>query len=321
MLDKLGRSIDYLRVSLTNKCNMRCLYCRPAKEGDALSAVQPIQSDDLLYLLSIFIETGIKKIRLTGGEPLLFPEIINFIKCLGTFPDLKEIAMTTNGVLLRKNSAALINSGLSSINVSIDALTPAVFSVMTRGADINEVIEGIESVRNHISVKINSVIMKNINEQEIIPLADFSREYDIPVRFIELMPFSQTKDYEGMSEESIKGIISDRYGRLYAEKSGKSAAHYYNFSDKRGKIGFISAMSHKFCGSCNRVRLMADGCLRPCLYSDKEYDLKQMLKQNCSSKEITAAIKKIIYGKPEQHAMQKKIFFNIKHGFMSEIGG
>lgn len=319
MLDKWGRSIDYLRVSLTNKCNMRCLYCRPAS-GDK-TVLQTAKPEELLYLLSIFIEAGIKKIRLTGGEPLLFPGIIDFIKHIAILPKLEKIAMTTNGILLQQYSESLIKSGLGSINVSIDALTPSVFAAITRGADINKVIAGINSVCKYIPVKVNSVIIKGLNEQEIIPLVDFSREYNIAVRFIELMPFSQTKTYEGISEAQIKAVISSKYGKLYAEKDGASTAHYYSFADKRGKVGFISAMSHKFCSSCNRIRLMADGSLRPCLYSDAEYNLKDMLEKNYPREKIAAAVKEIIYEKPAQHAMQKKIFFNVKHKFMSEIGG
>lgn len=319
MLDKLGRSIDYLRMSLTNECNMRCIYCRPDKGACEEKMIMPYE--EIVLLLGLFVQNGIKKIRLTGGEPLLYPRIIELVEAIKDNFSIEKLVMTTNGILLSDKAAQLLENGLDGINISIDALTPKVFRQITRGSDIHKVLLGIEAVRKKIPVKINTVIMKGINEQEIIPLAEFSRQYDIPVRFIEMMPFSQTKNYEGIKENQIKDIISSKYGSLIADTTAAGVASYYDFGDKCGKIGFISALSHNFCHECNRIRLMSNGILKPCLYSEEEYDLKQLLLQRASAEEIKSIINKVIYNKPARHKMQERVFFNNKHKFMSEIGG
>lgn len=320
MQDCHKRNIDYLRVSLTNRCNLRCQYCMP-KEG-IKEAENILSTQDLIHLVKLICTTGIRKIRLTGGEPLLYSNIESLVKEFKQIPSVKKIAMTTNGIFLQEKAPLLAKHGLKAINLSLDCIDAELFKQITRGGDINRVFQGIKTALNHgIEIKLNSVIMKGINEQEIIPLIEFARAYKIDVRFIELMPINVARNFQAVEESYIKNEIIQVYGKIYPENSCDGPAHYIKVKELPMKIGFISALSHKFCASCNRMRLTSTGILKPCLHHKQGIDLQYLLKNNVTDEQLLTIIKEGIYHKPQKHHLEEQDFIELEDKSMSMIGG
>ncbi len=320
MQDCNQREIDYLRVSLTSNCNLRCQYCMPAEQ--IKNNEQTLSNEELIYLIRLICQTGIKKIRLTGGEPLLYPQLEYLLKICKEIKSVKKVVLTTNGILLSEQIEKLKKAGLDGINLSLDCIDKDLYKKITRGGDIEKVLLGIKKAKNlDIPLKINSVIMKDINEQEILPLVKFANYHKVDLRFIELMPINVAKTFEPVTEDEIKILIKKQYGKMETMDIHEGPAHYYKVEGLDINIGFISSLSHKFCGACNRIRLTSTGLLKPCLHYNSGVDLRNLLKNKTSKENILRIIQENIYYKPKNHHLEDKNFFQKEDKSMSLIGG
>ena len=312
MKDKLGRDIDYLRVSLTDRCNLSCIYCKGNAEHK-----KELSADDIEKIVKCFALCGIKKVRLTGGEPLLRNDIAEITKKLKSIDGIEKIVLTTNGVLLKKYAASLKEAGLSAVNISLDTTNEKEYFELTGADKLKDVFEGIKEAQKVglFPVRINSVLINGKNDASAKELIDIAKNFDIDVRFIELMPFSD----EGHDEKKVvKGEdILKRFPYLVPVESDseKSVARYFTAENFKGRVGLITPVSHKFCSKCNRIRVLSDGKVRPCLGDDKEIDLMPFID---NEEKLLEAIKNAIFNKPANHS------FNCDYGkfhSMNRIGG
>lgn len=322
MKDSYGRKVEYLRVSVIDRCNLRCIYCMP-EEGikNLLPHHEILTYEEILRIIKIASETGISKVRITGGEPLIRKDIVSFIQRLCEIEGVNDIGVTTNGTVLKKYAKDLYNAGLKRINVSVDSLDDEKFRTITRLGSLKEVLEGIEEAYRvgFNPIKINVVVMKGINDDEIERFAQWSKEAPLQIRFIEFMSIDKEiwKREIFMSTKEIKDRIETTVGRLipvHLKKSGP--AEYFMFEGAKGLLGFISPMTNHICVRCNRLRLTAEGKLRACLFLDNEIDLKALLRGGISDEEIKKTIIKAIQLKPQGISEKTKPL-----RAMSTIGG
>lgn len=310
LTDRNGRDQTYLRLSLTDKCNLRCRYCTPSCGVERLKHEDILTLEETIRLSSILTRKGVKKIRLTGGEPLLRKNIIYLISSLADLPERPELALTTNGILLDDMLDDLRSAGLNSVNISLDTLIDDVYENITgqKGADI--VIRTVyNAVSKGFKVKLNVVPLLGINDDSLTELAELARNNDISVRFIELMPIGCATDLEGISNDIIRDRLSDRYGApdiLEQEPDSMGPAHYVRYHGFTGTVGFIDPISHRFCSNCNRLRLSSDGKLRLCLDSKEAIDLKTPMRQGASDDELAGIIIRAVYEKPSGHLFDNK---------------
>ncbi len=330
MIDKYNREINYLRVSITDRCNLRCIYCMP-KEGVSFLGHQDILSyEEVLRVVNAAVQTGIVKVRVTGGEPLVRRGVIDFLASLNKISALKDISLTTNGILLEDYADDLVKAGIKRINVSLDSLVAEKYRTITRGGELARVYRGIE--KSHEAglspIKINIVAIKGFNDDEVVDFAKLTIDKPYQVRFIEFMPIGTAALENGfryLSHDTIFEKIND-FSPLEAVTRDRGntdgPARLYKIKGGKGEIGFISAMSHAFCGTCNRLRLTADGHLRACLLSDEEVDLKTPLRAGCDDAGLQELIRTAILNKPKSAPLnycgsqRKKCIKN-----MSSIGG
>ena len=323
MKDKFGREIDYLRVSVTDKCNLRCIYCMGEKDNNFLKNDEKLTDDEIYRIVKESSELGIKKVRITGGEPLVRPDLVKIVSKINSIPGIEEIYLTTNGILLADMIDELAANGLKGVNISLDSLNEERFNKVTRLGKLNKVLEAIDkSIALGIKVKLNTVIVNDINKDEIIDFVNLTKEKNIDVRFIELMPIGVAINYKGVTNEDVLKVISESYSdyeEVVRSKSGGPAS-YIKLKDAKGKIGFISAISNCFCEDCNRIRLTAEGFLKQCLHFDYGIDLKSKLRSGISDEELRKLIYDNIYDKPEKHLfLEKSDHKDLK--FMNQIGG
>lgn len=323
MKDKFGREIDYLRVSVTDNCNLRCIYCMDEKGNKFLKKDEKLTDDEIYRIVKESAKLGIKKIRITGGEPLVRPGIVNLINRINSISGIEEIYLTTNGILLADMIEDLARNGLKGVNISLDSLQEERFEKLTRLGKLNKVLEAIDkSINLGIKVKLNTVIVNDINKDEVIDFVNLTKEKPIDVRFIELMPIGIAVNHKGVTNEEVLSIISDTYSdyeEITRVKSGGPAS-YIKLKGAKGKVGFISAMSNCFCEECNRIRLTPEGFLKQCLHFDYGVDLKSMIRKGISDEELSKEIYNNIYDKPEKHLFLKES--NHKElKFMNQIGG
>ena len=305
MKDSLGREIDYLRISLTESCNLRCIYCMP--EGVAPKVCgETLTKENIFDIVEVAVELNIKKIRLTGGEPLLRQDIVEIIQGIKD-RGIEKIYITTNGILLSEKIEKLKKAGLKGVNISLDTLDREQFNYITRGGDLERVLQGIEKALNlNLEVKINSVIMKDINENAIEELAKLTLNSQLDVRFIELMPIGQGKKFTGISNNDIYDRLEKifEFDRNYKEIKGVST--YYKLKDSKGNIGFISPINSCFCETCNKIRLTSDGVIKRCLNSKGNTNIKESLDKNVEKEEIKEILEQEIFRKPEKHLFGKE---------------
>ncbi|MCX7723634.1 MAG: GTP 3',8-cyclase MoaA [Thermodesulfovibrio sp.] len=305
MKDKFDRNINYLRISVTDRCNLRCIYCMPEEGISKLLPHSEILSyEEILKIVEIGVDLGITNIRITGGEPLLRKGIVSFIERLAKTEGIKDIGMTTNGILLKKFAKALYTAGLKRVNISLDSLDKDKFRTITRVGSIDEVLEGIEEADKVglKPIKVNVVVMRGINDDEIERFAFWSKEVEYQIRFIEFMPIGPNawKRELFISKDEIKERIEKKVGRLIPVQVKKSGpAEYFMLEGAKGLLGFISPLTTHICVRCNRLRLTAEGKLRPCLFSDKELDLKKLLRSKASREQIRDMILRTIHLKPQ----------------------
>lgn len=307
LTDGFGRQHSYLRISLTEKCNLRCQYCMPQDGVKLTPRTQLLTTEEIVTLAGLFVREGVDKIRLTGGEPLIRPDVVEIVARLRQLETLKTLAVTTNGINLAKLLPSLKEAGLDLLNVSLDTLVPAKFEFITRRRGFHKVIEGIDKAIDlgYNPVKVNCVVMRGLNEDELLDFVNLTATKPLDVRFIEYMPFDGNKwNFKKMvSYQEMLGAIRQRWPELQALPSGDSeTAKAYKVPDFQGRIGFITSMSEHFCGSCNRLRLTADGSLKVCLFGNTEVSLRDVLRSGASEEDVLEIVGAALSRKKKQHA-------------------
>lgn len=302
MFDKRGRSIDYLRVSLTDRCNLRCVYCMPEKGIEKKSHTEILRFEEVEKIIKACAALGIKKVRFTGGEPLVLKGIDKLIKNTASISGIEDISLTTNGILLADMADELKKAGLKRANISIDTLNKEKFKKITRVGDINKVFNAIEKCLslNIVPVKLNTVLMRGINDDEIENFLNLTMDNPIQVRFIELMPIGEGMKYYDKCSMKVEEILQ-RHPELISVKDESKVASVYKLPGSKGSVGLISPISCKFCSECNRIRLTATGTIKPCLHSEEEINLKPYLNDE---QKLIKVIENTIYNKPEEHHLE-----------------
>jgi len=308
LVDRFNRSIDYLRVSLTDRCNLRCNYCMPLEGDRKLKHRDILRYEELLRIVRIAVKLGITKIRLTGGEPLIRKGIREFIPMLMSIKGLDDVSLTTNGVYLKENLEMLKEAGIKRINVSLDSLNRPNFKLITRFDNFSDVWEGIEKANDmgFYPIKLNAVVIKGLNDKEILDFCNLVIEKPYFIRFIECMPIGlDSNSMAFVSNSDIKETITNEFGPLMPVDKihHDGPATRFRFSGSKGEIGFISAISHPFCNSCNRLRLTADGMLLPCLISNREISIKDPLRMGCLDDDLVEIFLKAVDLKPMGHSL------------------
>lgn len=323
--DTFERVIDYMRISITDRCNLRCVYCMPENGVKLFEHKDILTYEEIIRVAEIAASLGVRKIRLTGGEPLIRKNISYLIASLKSIKGIEDISLTTNGILLEKYATGLADSGLNRINISLDTLRPDRYREITRGGDITPVLRGIDAAEKAglLPIKINMVPIRNLNDDEIPDFAAMTLTTLRHVRFIEFMPIGSRdlwSDERYISTDELRKTV-EKIAPLTAVRLRKNGpAKYFRLQGASGVIGFISALTHHFCSDCNRLRLTADGRLRPCLFSETEIDLKPALRMQPSDREVERLLRLAIEVKPEGHKIdQRDDLSSLKN--MSRIGG
>ena len=324
MRDQYGRTIDYMRISLTDRCNLRCIYCMPEEGICQIPREEILGQDEIIKICRLAGELGISRIKLTGGEPLVRKICVPLVRELKALPGIQQVTLTTNGILLKEQLPGLMEAGLDALNISLDTLEAENFRRITRRDELDRTLEGLEAALSYPSLKVKINCVPTFQtDQELLQVAALARENPLHVRFIEMMPIGLGKDFTARDENSVKEILEKTYGSLtpVSEVLGNGPCHYYTLGDFKGKIGFISALSHKFCNQCNRVRLTSTGYLKGCLQFENGVDLKALLRNGDSDEILKNALQKAIFEKPAGHNFQEKKNGREESHIMSQIGG
>lgn len=322
MLDRQGRTIDYLRLSLTDRCNLRCVYCLPERDPPGRAGGPPLSLEEILRLGRVFASLGIRKIKLTGGEPLLRPDLPGLIAGLKAIDGVARVTLTTNGALLAERIQALCAAGLDAVNVSVDTLDPGRYRRLTRSGTLSRALGGVDAALAHRpgSVKINCVAT---SERDVVEVAGLARRRDLPVRFIEMMPIGPGANFERIDAARVRRLLEASHGPMTPAipPLGNGPARYFSLPGFAGKIGLIDAVSRGFCESCNRVRLTGDGWLKPCLAFEQGADLRGALRAGDDGA-LAALIRGAVAQKPPGHAFfQSEQPAPPERRTMSQIGG
>ncbi|MBN1135133.1 MAG: GTP 3',8-cyclase MoaA [Anaerolineae bacterium] len=334
--DDFGRAINYLRVSVTDRCNLRCVYCMPAEGIDKQAHGEILRYEEIALIVRAAAELGICKVRLTGGEPLARLGLPDLVRMLAAIPGIDDLSMTTNGTLLARHAQALAGAGLRRVNISLDTLDPERFKQITRLGRLDDVLAGMAAAQaaGLTPIKLNMVVLGGINDDEVVEFARRTVSDGWHVRFIELMPIGASAGWAGrppetggagntVSMQEVRRRIEAELGSLAAvgrdRPTGNGPARYYRLPGGTGTIGFIAAISEHFCHECNRLRLTADGKLRPCLMSDEELDLRPTLRAGADLEAVKGLLIQAIRRKPARHRLDQA---QPPQGrTMSEIGG
>jgi len=324
-IDRFGRNINYLRISLTDKCNLRCVYCMP-EDMTFRPRQELLQDGEIDRLANLFAGLGFHKFRLTGGEPTVRANVVDIVERIAATPGVKTVAMTTNGLLMKQLARPLAKAGLTRVNISIDTLNPAKFKTITRWGEIEDVWAGIDAAVNAgLEVKLNCVVVRNYNDKEdVVDLARLTFEHGWQIRFIEMMPFGDLADFQQagvVSEEELRETIAAELGQPLLVNNGEldGEARLYRLPGATGTLGFISSVTQPFCAGCTRARLTADGRLRLCLLREKEVNLITPMRDGASDQELIELIEEAIWWKPWGHGLARDII--PLNRVMSEIGG
>jgi cyclic pyranopterin phosphate synthase len=311
LVDALKRPIKDLRISVTDRCNFRCTYCMPLDEYEWINKKEILTFEEISRLATLFVGLGVEKIRLTGGEPLVRQNLDKLVAKLSSITGLKDLCLTTNGALLVEKVAALKAAGLKRVNISVDSLNPDKFRQMTKRGDLSKVLDGIFAAKQHglQPIKLNAVIEKGVNEDDILSLVEFSRENRFALRFIEYMDVGNSNDWTSgklVSKKEIIERIHSRYPLKEVGRAGGSAPSVdYQFIDGRGDVGVIASVTEPFCSSCTRVRLTADGKIVTCLFSGIGYDVKRLLRGGASDEEISKFIVSIWEKRADRYSAER----------------
>ena len=326
MINNINNKINYLRVSVTDRCNLRCLYCMPSDGIAKIDHREILRYEEILRIVQLAVQKGVNKIRVTGGEPLIRKGIVPFIESLSHIPGVQDLSLTTNGILLKEMASDLFNAGLRRVNLSMDSLNRMKFEEITRGGDLEKVYKGMkEAMKVGLSpVKINTVVIRGLNDDEVVDFAKLSMNKPYHIRFIELMSIGSHCSWNHdryVSSREVKEKIEQFKELLPVHKEERGGpARMFRFEGAVGEVGFISPYSDHFCSSCNRLRLTADGKLRTCLFSDEEVDVKNSLRDSLDNSELEKLIDLAILRKAERHHSGTKAPKKCSRN-MSAIGG
>ncbi|PKM79549.1 MAG: GTP 3',8-cyclase MoaA [Firmicutes bacterium HGW-Firmicutes-13] len=327
LMDPYGRKIDYLRVSVIDRCNLKCFYCVPEPGSCSPSQTGVMDIEEIIKIIKAAAALGIEKVRLTGGEPLIRADIVELVYRISQIKEISDISLTTNAVLLDKLASKLVKAGLNRVNISLDSLDPEIFKEITRGGALQKTLQGITTAlaEGLTPVKINMVAMKGINSEEISKFVKLTLDNDLHVRFIEYMPVNKhheeqwKKHFMPLSEIQV---LCEKIGALKREEAyyGNGPADYYRIEGAKGLIGFISPVSRHFCSKCNRLRVTSDGKIKPCLFSAEEIDLKEAESDEEKIKEMFTKALKL---RPDPYKIDKNPNgrFNCNKREMLQIGG
>jgi GTP 3',8-cyclase len=328
LIDPFNRAIDYVRLSVTDRCNYKCVYCRPQDSIHEGKQSEFLSYEEMVRLIRLFSELGVKKVRLTGGEPLVRKGIVGFIQELGKLPEITDLSLSTNAHLLKQFALPIHQAGVKRVNISLDTLNPQRFTDITRGGDVVKVIEGIdEAVAVGLGpVKLNMVVMKGFNDHEIEDMLDFTVQRQVELRFIETMPIGssgiKTMGQHYPAKDILKRV-KEKFGKELIPVTGSigaGPAKYYQVGDSSVRVGVISAVSRHFCASCNRVRLTAKGDLVLCLGQDDTVSLRDVLRNGADDTEVKSTIVDAIALKPEKHEFSSNAN-NLQDRDMVALGG
>ena len=317
MIDNHGRQINYLRLSVTERCNLRCRYCMPEDGICKMDRIELMTEEEMIQAVEVAASLGIRKLRITGGEPLVKCNILSICEKAAAVEGIEEVCITTNGTLLPKLAKPLIEAGVKRINLSLDTLDPHKYAYITRRGTLDEAMDGLQAALDvgFEKVKINAVLIGGFNDDEILPLAKLTKQYPVDVRFIELMPIQDHDEFGEAAFIPCKRII-EKLPEAVPQKRDGGVARLYRLPGALGNIGLISPLSDHFCASCNRIRLTADGKLKPCLHSRDEFSIKGLDRD-----EMLAEFKRAILAKPSCHAELSHASRSQAGRNMNQIGG
>src|SRR5215210_6963982 len=326
LTDGWGREIKSVRVSVTDKCNFRCRYCMPAEGLEWLGRDELLTFEELTRVVGVLAGMGVEEVRLTGGEPLARRDLPALVSMLSPLPGVTDLSLTTNGVLLDRFAGPLVEAGLRRLNVSLDSLSHVRFAEITRRDALDRVLAGLAAAEAHPElspIKVNCVAIRGFTEQEVPAFAELARRKPYVVRFIEFMPLDADQAWKGddvLTGAEIRALIEERWPLEEVPAKPSSTARRYRFADGAGEIGFVNPVSEPFCSSCDRIRLTADGQLRTCLFSRREWDLKTPLRDGASDAELERLIRFAVRHKELKHRISDPGFVRASRS-MSQIGG
>jgi GTP 3',8-cyclase len=326
LVDSWGREIRSLRVSVTDKCNFRCTYCMPAEGLEWLPKSEVLSFEEIQRLVALMAAMGVDEIRLTGGEPLVRRELPTLVGLLAATPGVDDLSLTTNGILLDRLAGPLVSAGLQRLNVSLDSLSHVRFAEITRRDALDQVLRGLAEAERYPElrpIKINCVAVRGFTEEEVPALAELARRKPYVVRFIEFMPLDADQAWEGdkvLTGAEIRAIIEERWPLVETPASASSTSRRFRFADGAGELGFVSPVSEPFCSSCDRIRLTADGKLRTCLFSRREWDLKTPMREGASDAQLADLVRFAVRHKELKHRINEPGFVRASRS-MSQIGG
>lgn len=327
LVDRLGRVHTNLRVSVTDRCNIRCFYCMPLEGVVFKSREELLTFEEIEQFVRVAVTLGINEVRLTGGEPLVRHDLPELVAKLAAIDGLSDLALTTNGILLAEQARSLKAAGLDRLNVSLDSLSEATFQKISRRSGLQRVLDGIFAARGagFDNIRLNAVAIRGLTEGEIVPLAEFAREHDFELRFIEFMPLDAENHWEQqqvLTCGEIRQMLEARFCPLIASKRTDPAqpAVDFHFADGRGSIGFINPVSHPFCNACNRLRLTAEGQVRNCLFSTTEWDAREIMRRGGSAGELEQLVRECVWHKHPAHGVGATDFERPARA-MYQIGG
>ena len=317
MIDQFGRNITYLRISVTELCNLRCRYCMPADGVCKKNHADMLTEDEMIQAVEAAAALGITKLRITGGEPLVKKNIVSICRRAAAVPGIKEVCLTTNGVLLPELAKPLHDAGVRRLNLSLDTLNPEKYAYITRNGSLEDFWKGFHAAMDagFDKIKLNAVLIGGFNDDEIVPLAELTRQYPVDMRFIEMMPMCDSAEFGSDAYIPFTRVLEALPEAQPLPKDG-SVAKLYRLPGAQGNIGLISPVSAHFCGECNRIRLTADGKVKPCLHSNAEYPLKGL-----SFEGMRAQLEQAILGKPQWHGSLDAAHHSGAGRNMNQIGG
>lgn len=318
--DGYGRTIDYLRISITDRCNLRCVYCMPEQGVPLLPHDALLTYEEIETICRAMARIGLRHVRITGGEPLVRRQCWRLVAALRAIPGIQTVTLTTNGILLEDCAPQLVSAGLDGVNISLDTLDAAAYRAVTRCGEVGRVLAGLKAMQNypHVTVKVNCVLGGAQWERTAVDIAGLARQYPVHVRFIERMPLADG-GAPGCAQDDVLAALARAYGAAQpcARPMGFGPSTYVQFAGFWGKIGFISAVSHKFCADCNRVRLTADGRLRLCLQSGDTVNLRELVRGGREA-ELISTVQEALRHKPQSHCFDRR---GIEGACMAQIGG
>ena len=327
LVDAWGREIKSVRISVTDKCNFRCTYCMPAEGLEWLGRDEILSFEEIARLVGVLARLGVDEVRLTGGEPLIRRELPTLVGMLSAIEGVRDLSLTTNGVLLDRFAGPLVEAGLQRLNVSLDSLNHVRFTEITRRDALDAVLRGLEEAERYPElrpIKVNCVAVKGFTETEVPALAELARRKPYVVRFIEFMPLDADEAWredDVLTGAEIRAIVESEHGPLVElPAKASSTARRFRFADGAGELGFVNPVSEPFCSSCDRIRLTADGQLRTCLFSRREWDLKEPLRAGASDAELTQLLRFAVQHKELKHRINDPGFVRASRS-MSQIGG